>query len=72
MTAHSGYAWGGSGNVHTEFVTDDSWIPAGLTSSAPASSGVSLGYHSSGYDTFYYPSEEPDESKRPTLTLRYY
>lgn len=43
-TAHTGFAWGGDGNVYTFFVPDDSWSESGLTwNNKPAVSGEALG-----------------------------
>ncbi|MBT6176551.1 MAG: DNRLRE domain-containing protein [Deltaproteobacteria bacterium] len=43
-TAHTGFAWGGDGNVYTYLVDDDTWAEEGITwNNRPAVSGTSLG-----------------------------
>ena len=43
-TAHTGFAWGGDGNVYTHLVEDDTWAEEGITwNNRPAVSGTSLG-----------------------------
>jgi hypothetical protein len=52
MTAHTGFAYGGNGNVHTYFVGDDSWLENSINyNNAPAhDSSTSLGSWFLWYD----------------------
>lgn len=44
MTAHSGWAWGGDGNVYVNFVSDDTWAEGTLNGgNAPAVTTPELG-----------------------------
>lgn len=43
--AYSGYAWGGDGNVYTQFVADDAWTESGIHwNNQPATDGTNLGH----------------------------
>jgi hypothetical protein len=45
MTAFTGFAYGGDGNVYTRLVTDDSWVETGINAlNAPAAQQDYLGY----------------------------
>ncbi|WNG58815.1 DNRLRE domain-containing protein [Archangium gephyra] len=54
-TAHSGYAYGGDGNVYTHLVPNDTWSETGITwNNKPAISGGELGSWFVRYDADKY------------------
>ncbi len=72
--AYKGYAFGGDGNVYTQFVADDSWAEDAITwDNAPSTDDTNLGYWNLWYD--HTPSDKvgvnDDASLIPVVQREY-